>query len=140
MWMEVIPLQSPSVSWIPLGRKSPFGTALSLTPLFFLLDLDLPTYSINPVLILSSAPFSARHPVTPSPRPPPLPLPLVRFPDLGVSHGLSPSLIFNTSLMPAAVSTQRQQTLCRGMALSRNLATLFCCPGSAFMAVFYDSK
>ena len=46
------------------------------------------------MLIPSSAPLSARHPVTPTPRPPPLPLPLVRFPELGVSHVLSPSLIF----------------------------------------------
>lgn len=36
--------------------------------------------NITPVLIPSSAPLSARHPVTPSPCPPPLPLPLVCFP------------------------------------------------------------
>ena len=38
----------------------------------------------HPVLILPSAPLSARHPVTPTPHPPPFPLPLVRFPELGV--------------------------------------------------------
>lgn len=36
------------------------------------------------MLIPSSAPLSARHPFTPTPRPPPLPSPLVRFPELGV--------------------------------------------------------
>ena len=52
-----------------------------------------------PVLSPSSAPLSARHPVTPIPRPPPLPLSLVRFPELGVSHGLSPSLRFPTHFL-----------------------------------------
>ena len=51
------------------------------------------------MLIPSSAPLSARHPVTPTPRPPPLPLPLVHFPELGVSHVLSPSLIFPTHFL-----------------------------------------
>ena len=36
------------------------------------------------MLIPSSAPLSARHPVTPTPCPPPLPPSLVRFPELGV--------------------------------------------------------
>ena len=45
------------------------------------------------MLIPSRAPFSACYPVTPSPCPPPLPLPLVHFPELGVSHVLSPSLM-----------------------------------------------
>ena len=48
------------------------------------------------MLIPSSAPFSAHHPVTPTPRPPPFPLPLVHFPELEVSHVLSPFLIFPT--------------------------------------------
>ena len=47
------------------------------------------------MLIPSSAPLSAHHPVTPA-HPPPLPPPLVRFPELGVSHVLSPFLIFPT--------------------------------------------
>ena len=51
------------------------------------------------MLIPSSAPLSARHPFTPTPRPPPLPPPLVCFPELGVSHGLSPFLIFPTHFL-----------------------------------------
>ena len=49
----------------------------------------------HPMHIPSSAPLSTHHPVTP-PRPPPLPPPLVHFPELGVSHVLSPFLIFPT--------------------------------------------
>ena len=45
----------------------------------------------HPVVIPSGAPLSACHPVTPSSHPPPLPLPLVHFPELRVSHVLSPS-------------------------------------------------
>ena len=48
------------------------------------------------MLIPSSAPLSAHHPVTQTPYPPPLPPPLVRFPELGVFHVLSPFLIFPT--------------------------------------------
>ena len=51
---------------------------------------------LHPVLIPSSAPLSARHRLTPTPRPPPLPPPLVRFPELGVFQVLSPFLIFPT--------------------------------------------
>ena len=43
-------------------------------------------------MLISSAHFSACHPVTPTPRSPPLPPPLVRFPELGVFHVLSPFL------------------------------------------------
>ena len=46
------------------------------------------------VLIPSSALLSAQHLVTPSPHLPPFPQPLVCFPELEISHGLSPSLIF----------------------------------------------
>ena len=52
------------------------------------------------MLIPSSAPFSAHHPVTPIPYPLPLPLPLVHFPELGVSHVLSPSPIFSLIFSP----------------------------------------
>ena len=48
------------------------------------------------MFILSSAPLSAHHPVTPTPCPPPFLPPLVHFPELGVSHVLSPFLIFPT--------------------------------------------
>ena len=48
------------------------------------------------MLIPSSAPLSAHHPVTSTPHPPPLPPPLDRFSELGVSHVLSPFLIFTT--------------------------------------------
>ena len=65
---------------------------------FFLFKFNLPTYSITPELISSSALLSARHPVTPN-NPPPFPLPLVNFPELGVSHVLSPSLIFPTHFL-----------------------------------------
>ena len=51
------------------------------------------------MLIPPSAPLSARHPVTPSSCLPPLPLPLVCFPEVGVSHALSPSLIFPTHFL-----------------------------------------
>ena len=68
---------------------------------FFLLEFNLPTYSITP----------SAHPIkclpqwmslsySPHPRPPLFPLPLVRFPELGVSHVLSPSLIFPTHFFP----------------------------------------
>ena len=52
------------------------------------------------MLIPSSAPLSARHPFTPTPSPPPHPPPLVRFPELGVSHVLSPFLIFPLIFSP----------------------------------------
>ena len=48
------------------------------------------------MLIPSSAPLSAHHPFTPTLHPPPLPPPLVRFPELGAFHVLSPFLIFPT--------------------------------------------
>ena len=48
------------------------------------------------MLIPSSSPLSACHPVTPTPCPPPLPPPLVSFPELGVFHVLSAFLIFPT--------------------------------------------
>ena len=48
------------------------------------------------MLIPSSTLLNARHPVTPSSHPPPLPQPLVGLPELEVSHGLSPCIIFPT--------------------------------------------
>lgn len=51
-------------------------------------------------MLIPSVPLSAHHPVTPIPCPPPFPLPLVRFPELGVSHALSPSLIFSLIFSP----------------------------------------
>ena len=50
------------------------------------------------MLIPSSALLSAHHPITPSPHLPPLLLPFVCLPELGVSHGLSPSLFFPQSV------------------------------------------
>ena len=55
---------------------------------------------IHPVLIPTSAPLSAYHPITPIPHPPPFPLPLVHIPELGVSHVLSSSLIFSLIFSP----------------------------------------
>ena len=52
------------------------------------------------MLILSSALLSAGHPVTLSPSPPFLLQPFGHFPELGASHGLSPSLIFPLSSPP----------------------------------------
>ena len=62
----------------------------------FLFKFDLPKYTITPSTHPSSALLSAHHSVTPTLYPPPLPQPFVCFPELGVSHGLSPSLIFPT--------------------------------------------
>ena len=55
---------------------------------------NLPTYRITP----SAHPVKC-PPQCPSPRPPPMPPPLVRFPELGVSHVVSPSLIFPTHFL-----------------------------------------
>ena len=50
------------------------------------------------MLIPSSDPLSARHPVTPTHRPLPLPPPLVRFPELGARHpGKVPGLFLTTA-------------------------------------------
>ena len=68
--------------------------------IYFLLVFNLPTYRITPSVHPISAPLSACHPVTPTPRPPPLPPPLVRFPELGDFHVLSPFLIFPTDFSP----------------------------------------
>ena len=57
---------------------------------------NLPTYSITPSAHPAKCPLSACHPVTPTAHPPPFPLPLVCFPELGVSHVLSPFLTFPT--------------------------------------------
>ena len=54
----------------------------------------------HPVFTPSSAPLGAHHPVTPTPCPPPFPLSIVRFPELGVSHVLSSSLIFHIYCLP----------------------------------------
>ena len=62
------------------------------------MEFSLPTYSITP----SAHPVKCppQCPVTPTACPPPLPLPLVGFPELGVSHVLSPSLIFSLIFSP----------------------------------------
>ena len=82
------------------------------------------------MLIPSSAPLSAHHPVTPTPRPPPLPPPLVHFPELGVFHVLSPFLIFPTQFFsfPFQVIlmqcyTWRTRTGTRGACWSGNPVT-----------------
>ena len=62
--------------------------------IFLLLKFDLPTYGITPSAHPSSPLLITHHPVIPTSYSPPLPLPLVRFPGLGVFHGLSTSLIF----------------------------------------------
>ena len=54
---------------------------------------------ITPSAHPGKCPPQRQHPVIPCPCPPPLPLPLVRFPELWVSHVLSPSLIFPTHLL-----------------------------------------
>ena len=56
---------------------------------------NLPTYRITPSAQPIKCPLSARHPFTSSPSPP-----LVRFPELGVFHVLSPFLIFPTHFFP----------------------------------------
>ena len=79
--------------WVSL---SPGHECLFNSPDFFLLEFNLSTHSITP----SDHPIKC-HPQCPSPShphpcPPPFPPPLVRFPELGVSHVLSPFLIFPT--------------------------------------------
>ena len=74
-------------------KESPF---IFLRMCIFLLEFDLPTHSITPSAHPVKCPsqcLSPSHPILP---PPPLPLPLVHFPELGVSHVLSSSLIFPT--------------------------------------------
>ena len=66
----------------------------------FLLEFNLPTYSITPSAHPTKCPLQCPSPSHPTPRPPPLPLPLVHFPELGVSHVLSPSLIFSLIFSP----------------------------------------
>ena len=64
--------------------------------IYFLLVFSLPTYRITPSAHPIKCPLSVRHPVTHTSCPHPLLPPLVRFPELGVSHVLSPFLIFPT--------------------------------------------
>ena len=78
-----------------------FPAFLFLIINLFLLVFNLPTYRKHSVLIPSSAPLSARHPFTPSPRSPPLPPPLVRFPEFGVFMFVSLSDISYPFLLPS---------------------------------------
>ena len=93
--------------------------SLFLGGIFFYWSSICQHIAYHPVLILSSAPLSACHLVTPSPCPPPLPLPLVRFPELGVSHGLSSSLIFNTHFQESDFLDRTHEggfsSICRGL-------------------------
>ena len=73
--------------------------AFSFLICIFLLEFNLPMYSITSSTHPVKSPLSAHNPVTPSPCPPPLPLLLVHFPELGVSHVLLPSLIFPTRFL-----------------------------------------
>ena len=61
---------------------------------------NLPTYRITPGAHPVRWPLRVCHPVTPTPCPSPLPPPLVCFPELEVSHVLSPFLIFPTHFSP----------------------------------------
>ena len=60
----------------------------------FLLEFNLPTFSITSRAHSAKCPHQCPSPSHPTSHPPPLPLPLVHFPELGVSHVLSPSLIY----------------------------------------------
>ena len=90
-WLIFLPLSPISVCWGD-GHSSPAGFFLYI----FLLEFDLLTYSITPSAHPIKCLLSARYPVTPSPHPTPFPLPLVHFPESGISHVLSPFLIFPT--------------------------------------------
>ena len=86
--------QDPRI--LPWAEGRRFTTEPPRRPVYFLLEFDLPTYSRTPSThLIKCLPqcLSPRHPI---PRPPPLPLPLGRFPELGVSPVLSPSLILPT--------------------------------------------
>ena len=68
---------------------------------FFLLEFNLPTYSITPSAHPAKCPPHCPSSSDPNAPPTsPLPLPLVHFPELGVSHVLSPSLIFSLIFSP----------------------------------------
>ena len=66
------------------------------------------------MLIPSSAPLSARHPVTPTTRLPPLPPPLVCVPALGVSSD-SHSLVFSVLLKGSRTSSFNYMNAYLGM-------------------------
>ena len=61
------------------------------------MEFDLPTYSMTPSAPPIKCPPQCPSPSHFTPRPPSLLPPLVHFPELGVSHVLSPSLIFPTN-------------------------------------------
>ena len=83
------------------GRVSQYSLEVFLFFIFYFFWSSICQHiAYHPVLIPSSALLSACHPVTPIPHPPPFPLPFVRFPELGVSHVLSPSLIFSLIFFP----------------------------------------
>ena len=62
----------------------------------FFIGVQFTNIQINTQCSSRQVPPSAHHAFTPTPRPPPIPPPLVRFPELGVFHVLSPFLIFPT--------------------------------------------
>ena len=67
---------------------------------FLKFKFNLPTYSITANAHPIKCPPQCPSPSYPIPHPPSLPLPLVCFPELGVSHVLSPSLIFPLIFSP----------------------------------------
>ena len=83
------------------GRELHFLDILTYIYCYGLVTVSILSYiSGIIVLIPSSALLSVHHPVSyPNPRLLPFPPPLVLFPDTGVSHALSPSLIFPTHFL-----------------------------------------
>ena len=65
----------------------------------FLLEFDLPTYSITPSAHLVKCPPQCPSPSHPNPSPTSPSTTPCSFPELGVSHVLSPSLIFPTHFL-----------------------------------------
>ena len=87
----------------PKGREEPLNNIKGMMYSFFkknLFKVSLPTYSITPSAHLIMYPLQCPSSSYPMPPPPPLLQPFVCFPELGVSHGLSSSLIFPHSVSP----------------------------------------
>ena len=99
-WSVLTAENSAPILFVPKGYSTfqswfIYCDSLSL----YLLEFDLPTYSITPSAHPIKCPPQCLSPSHPHPpHPPLLLLLLVRFPELGVSHGLSSSLQFPHSV------------------------------------------
>ncbi|XP_072621078.1 uncharacterized protein [Vulpes vulpes] len=92
-----LPHAAPQVWRRRAGRR---GFTLLFQTIFFLLEFSLLSCSITPSARPNNCLPQFQSPSHPNPPPTSLPLPLVLFPQLGVSHALSPSPIFSLLFSP----------------------------------------